>query len=44
VARIEGAGHYPNLERPAEWDAIIDDFLPDLDVVPSTDLRSQRRS
>ena len=33
VARIEDAGHYPNLERPAEWDAIVDDFLADLGVV-----------
>lgn len=31
VARIADAGHYPNLERPAEWDAIVDEFLADLD-------------
>jgi len=32
VARIADAGHYPNLERPAEWDAIVDDFLASLGV------------
>lgn len=40
VARIKDAGHYPNLERPAEWDAIVDDFLSDLDMVGT----SQRAS
>jgi len=30
VARIEDAGHYPNLEQPAEWDRIVDAFLANL--------------
>lgn len=27
VVTISNAGHYPNLERPQEWEAIIDTFL-----------------
>jgi pimeloyl-ACP methyl ester carboxylesterase len=44
VACIKDAGHYPNLERPAEWDALVDGFLADVDVVVAADARSQRMS
>lgn len=27
VVRIPGAGHFPNLEQPAAWDAAVDGFL-----------------
>ena len=36
VARVKDAGHYPNLERPAEWDAIVDEFLADLEVIATS--------
>ena len=44
VARIKDAGHYPNLDRPAEWDAVVDEFLADLDVVAPAHASSQRTS
>ncbi len=27
VRRIAGAGHFPNLEQPGEWERLVDDFL-----------------
>lgn len=27
VVTIQGAGHYPNLEQPQQWERVIDDFL-----------------
>lgn len=32
VVRIPGAGHLPNLERPAEWEAAVEAFLDQIGV------------
>lgn len=32
MVQIPGAGHFPNLERPAEWEQAVDAFLDDVGV------------
>lgn len=32
VVRIPGAGHLPNLERPAEWEVAVDAFLDEIGI------------
>lgn len=32
---ISGAGHFPNLEQPVQWDRIVDAFLAELAVAPN---------
>jgi pimeloyl-ACP methyl ester carboxylesterase len=38
VVVVDGAGHLPNLERPAEFNAALERFLGSLAAAPSTEL------
>jgi pimeloyl-ACP methyl ester carboxylesterase len=40
VARIPEAGHYPNLEQPAEWNALVDEFLVSVGVLETVATRT----